>query len=117
MILTFQIKELLKEFQNMSAEQGADYVRKLKELWSILSKHIKDEEEHDLPALEAALKSVAGESENMASKFEMTKAFVPTRSHPSAGENPYFESVMGLLAAPIDKIADLFRKFPENTST
>jgi hemerythrin superfamily protein len=111
-----RVKELLKEFQNIKAE-SADYKPKLKELWTVLAQHIKEEEEHDLPALEAALKSVEGESENMAKKFGLTKAFVPSRSHPSAGENPYFESAMGMLAAPIDHIADIFRKFPGNTTS
>lgn len=102
--------------------ESVDYVPKLKELWSVLSQHIKEEEEHDLPAFEEALIKAAGgsgkgesESEKLAKQFGLTKAFVPSRSHPSAGENPYFESAMGLLAAPIDHIADIFRKFPENT--
>jgi hypothetical protein len=95
--------------------QQSDYVPKLKELWGVLSAHIKEEEGHDLPALETALKSTAGESENMAKKFGRTKALVPSRSHPSAGENKYFESAMGMLAAPIDHIADIFRKFPDET--
>ena len=109
-----QVKELLKEFQNMHPQQ-ADYIPKLKELWKVLSAHIEEEEHKDLPALESALTmaEAAGESEKMAKKFDMTKAFVPSRSHPSAGENPYFESAMGMLAAPIDRIADIFRKFPE----
>jgi hypothetical protein len=51
----------------------------------------------------------------MAKSFGRTKAFVPSRSHPSAGEKPPFETAMGLLAAPIDHIADLFRKFPNET--
>jgi len=111
-----RVKELLKEFQNMNA-QSVDYVPKLNELWTVLAEHIKEEEERDLPALELALKSIEGESEKMAKKFGLTKAFVPTRSHPSAGEKPYFESAMGMLAAPIDHIADIFRKFPENMTS
>jgi len=111
-----RVKELLKEFQNMKAE-SVDYKQKLTELWAVLAQHIKEEEEHDLPALEAALQGVEGESENMAKKFGLTKAFVPSRSHPSTGENPYFESAMGMLAAPIDHIADIFRKFPGNTTS
>jgi len=112
-----KVKLLLKEFQNMHAE-SVDYVPKLKELWQLLARHIKEEEERDLPALEEALKSTEGESERMASKFGLTKAFVPSRSHPSAGENPYFESAMAMLAAPIDHIADIFRKFTDKkTST
>lgn len=93
------------------------YVPKLKELWALLSEHIKEEEESDLPALEASLQISSGESEALATKFDRTKAFVPSRSHPSAGENPPFETAMGLLAAPLDHIADVFRKFPNQTVT
>jgi hypothetical protein len=95
--------------------QDPQYVPKLKELWSMLSKHIEEEEKDDLPALESALQSQAGESESMATSFGRTKAFVPSRSHPSAGEHPPFETVMGLLTAPIDHISDIFRKFPAKT--
>lgn len=92
-----------------------NYVPKLKELWGILNEHIKSEEKDDLPTLETALQSAAGESEAMAKSFSRTKAFVPSRSHPSAGEHPPFETAMGLLAAPIDHLADMFRKFPDKT--
>ena len=98
----------------MSAEDS-NYVPKLKELWGPLSEHIKEEEERDLPALEKALAQYDGASESMASSFGLTKAFVPSRSHPSAGEHPPFETVMGLLTAPIDHLADIFRKFPNKT--
>jgi hemerythrin superfamily protein len=107
-----RVKEMLKDFQNTSAKDS-EYVPKLKELWSVLSEHIKEEEEHDLPTFEAALEPEV--SSSLATKFGRTKAFVPSRSHPSAGEHPPFETAMGLLAAPIDHIADLFRKFPDNT--
>jgi len=109
-----RVKELLKQFQNMKSNDP-NYVTKLKELWGVLSEHIKGEEKHDLPALESALQATAGASESMAKSFGRTKAFVPSRSHPSAGEHPPFETAMGLLTAPIDHIADLFRKFPEGT--
>ncbi len=107
-----QVKELLKEFQGLKAHDDK-YVPKLKELWAILAEHIKEEEERDLVALEQALDRPT--SESMAKSFGRTKAFVPTRSHPSAGEKPPFETVMGLLTAPIDHIADVFRKFPNET--
>jgi hypothetical protein len=109
-----KVKELLKEFQNMKPENGG-YIQKLKELWAPLSEHIKEEEERDLPALEKALTQYDGASESMAKSFSRTKAFVPTRSHPTAGEHPPFETVMGLLTAPIDQLADLFRKFPSKS--
>ena len=102
---------MLTEFQEMSAND-AHYVSQLKKIWGPLSDHIKEEEERDLPAIEKELASSEGESESLAKSFERTKLFVPSRSHPSAGEHPPFETAMGLLAAPIDKLGDLFRKFP-----
>jgi hypothetical protein len=109
----------LKEFQNLNAVDDA-FIPKLEEIWTELEHHIEDEESGDLPELESALGSRPirgssdGSSESLAKKFEKTKAFVPSRSHPAAGENPYFESAVGMLAAPIDRIADLFRKFPDD---
>lgn len=94
--------------------KDSEYTPKLKEIWTLLSPHIEDEESGDLPALENALKEHAGQSDTMAKSFSRTKMFVPTRSHPSAGENPMFESAAGLLAAPMDRLADMFRKFPDD---
>ena len=96
---------------------SSTYIPKLKEIWSLLERHIAEEEKDDLPALEQALSSEKnrGNSESLAKNFARTKAFVPSRSHPSAGENPYFEGPMGMLAALIDHIADIFRKFPDGT--
>jgi hypothetical protein len=93
-----QVKELLKEFQNMSAGDSA-YVPKLKEIWGILEHHIETEESEDLPALEKALSSEEnrGSSESLAKNFGRTKAFVPSRSHPAAGENPYVTPMYELL--------------------
>ena len=108
---------LLKEFQNLNAADDA-FVPKLEEIWTELKHHIEEEESKDLPDLERALSSRPtrgssdASSESLARKFERTKAFVPSRSHPAAGENPWFESAVGMLAAPMDRIADLFRKFP-----
>jgi len=107
-----KVKEYLKEFQNMNPSDEA-YIPRLKELMAELEQHIKEEEEDDLPALEKALET--SHSEDLAKSFGRTKVFVPSRSHPSAGEHPPFETAMGLLTAPIDHIADLFRKFPDNT--
>jgi hypothetical protein len=64
-----------------------------------------------LPALEKVLEE--NESQEMSSSFKRTKMFVPTRSHPMAPDKPPFETVAGLMAAPLDKIGDMFRKFPK----
>lgn len=76
-----------------------------------LSQHVAEEERDDLPKLEENIGK--NESEEMAHSFARTKHFVPTRSHPGAPDKPPFETVVGLLAAPIDKLMDLFRKFPK----
>lgn len=78
-----------------------------------LNEHIVGEENDDLPALETAIQTA--ESESIAKSFGRTKAFVPSRSHPSAPDKPPFETVVGLMTAPIDHLADLFRKFPDKT--
>jgi hypothetical protein len=92
-----------------------NYVNKIKEIMSELKQHIKEEEQDDLPALEQALKSHPGQSESLAKNFGRMKVLVPSRSHPSAGENPLFEGPLGLLVAPMDHIADIMRKFPDKT--
>jgi len=107
-----QVKEQLKKFQQMKAGDP-EYNSTLKSIMDDLGQHIKEEESHDFPALEEKLKAHAGASESLATTFQRTKMFIPTRSHPSAGENPAFESVMGLLSAPIDRLSDMFRKFPK----
>jgi hypothetical protein len=53
----------------------------------------------------------------MAESFGRTKAFVPTRSHPMAPNKPPFETVAGLMAALIDYLGDLLRKFPNETDS
>jgi len=76
---------------------------------------MKNEELVDLPTLEKAL--TGDVTADIAKSFERTKMFTPTRSHPSAPDKPPFETVVGLLAAPIDRLADLFRKFPDKSTS
>ena len=107
---------MLKVFQGMTASDP-HYIDQLKKIWVPQSQHMKEEEESDLPALGECLHCIQGESESMAASFDRAKQFVPTRSHPSAGEHPTFETAMGLLSAPLGKVADLFRKFPNKSSS
>jgi hypothetical protein len=83
----------------------------IRSLWQVLGEHIEEEERDDLPKLEKALKD--GDSSRMAKSFQRTKMFVPTRSHPSAPDKPPYETVAGLMAAPLDKLGDMFRRFPQ----
>ncbi|GKZ29945.1 hypothetical protein AbraIFM66950_007176 [Aspergillus brasiliensis] len=103
------VKEQLKKFQNMKPTDPA-FESTITALMKDLSEHIKEEESQDLPKLEDAVS--AEESEKLAKSFGRTKMFVPSRSHPSAPDKPPFETAVGLLTAPIDHLADLFRKWP-----
>ncbi|KAL4984870.1 hemerythrin HHE cation binding domain-containing protein [Aspergillus falconensis] len=103
------VKEKLKQFQNMKPADP-DFEPTLKSLMSTLSEHIQEEESQDLPKLEDAISSE--ESEKLSKSFGRTKMFVPSRSHPSAPDKPPFETVVGLLTAPIDHLSDLFRSWP-----
>jgi len=75
----------LKEFQNLKASDPK-FDLDLRKLWTTLGPHIKEEESEDLPKLESKLSRE--ESVATAKEFQMTKKFVPTRSHPSAPDQP-----------------------------
>ncbi|KAI0442520.1 hypothetical protein F4803DRAFT_518712 [Xylaria telfairii] len=105
------IKEQLYRFQKLKPKDEA-YLPSLKRLFEDLQHHIKEEEEDDLMKLEKQLSLT--ESKELSQRFEQTKMLTPTRSHPSAPNKPPFETVIGLMTAPMDKIRDLlFTKFPE----
>jgi len=106
------VKEQLKAFQNMQPS-NPQFEPTLKALMEDLSQHIKEEESNDLPKLEESLSRE--ESEDLTKSFGRTKMFVPSRSHPSAPDKPPFETAVGLLTAPIDHLADLFRSWPHTS--
>jgi len=108
-----KVKEQLHKFQKLSPGDP-EFLPTIQALWKDLSEHNKDEEENDLPALEAGLEMQGDKSEQLARSFQRTKHFVPTRSHPNAPDKPPFETVVGLMAAPLDKLTDMFRKFPKD---
>ena len=76
-----------------------------------LREHMKEEENDELVALDASISEA--DAESLAKSFGRTKAFVPSRSHPLAPNKPPFETVVGLMAAPLDHLGDMLRKFPD----
>ncbi|KAL4896917.1 hypothetical protein BDV59DRAFT_209412 [Aspergillus ambiguus] len=106
------VKEQLKTFQQLSPSDE-QFLPTIKALMKDLSRHIQEEESNDLVKLEATLS--ADESEDLSTSFGRTKMFVPSRSHPSAPDKPPYETAVGLLTAPIDHLADLFRKWPHTS--
>ncbi|KAH8691206.1 HHE domain protein, partial [Talaromyces proteolyticus] len=103
------IKEQLKKFQNMHPS-NPQFIPTIKTLMEHLSQHIKEEETIDLVKLEGVIS--AEESQSLSKSFDRTKIFVPSRSHPIAPNKPPFETAVSLMMAPIDQLADLFRKWP-----
>lgn len=100
----------MKAFQDMR-ESDPEFEPTIDSIMTTLSEHIKEEEEHDLVKLEDAL--APGETDDLAKQFERTKMFVPSRSHPLAPRKPPFETAVGLMTTPIDRLGDMFRKFPD----
>ncbi|KAJ4286015.1 hypothetical protein N0V88_008130 [Collariella sp. IMI 366227] len=107
-------KQMAETDRKDNHEANPNYLPSLSNLWRKFADHITDEETNDLPALEAKLSP--DESQAMSNTFSRIKSFVPSWSHPSTGEHAPFETVMGLLMTPMDRLADLFRKFPEHSA-
>ena len=47
-------------------------------------------------------------------EFSKTKSMVPTRPHPSAPDRPPMQTVVGGMAAAVDKARDMAREFAES---
>ncbi|KAJ5936537.1 hypothetical protein N7466_002987 [Penicillium verhagenii] len=106
------VKEQLKKFQNLNSSDS-QFLPTLKALMQDLSRHITEELADDLPKPEEVLSQE--ESEEYSISFGKTKMIVPSRSHPSAPNKPPYETAVGLLAAPIDHLSDLFRRWPHTS--
>jgi hypothetical protein len=104
-----QIKDRLEYFQRVYPT-SEEFYPKLDETMGALTPHIEAEEKDELPELEKALGPDA--SKDLAKSFYRTRHFLPTRSHPWAPNKPPFETVVAFLATPVDKLGDIFRRFP-----
>ncbi|EAU86663.1 HHE domain-containing protein [Coprinopsis cinerea okayama7 len=103
------VKENLYKLENM--EVGTEnYDALLKTVIDHLRVHNDSEEQTDLPMLYE--KIGAEGAQQAAASFKRTKKFAPTHPHPSAPDKPPFETVVGLMTAPIDKLRDMFEQFP-----
>ncbi|KXN87318.1 hypothetical protein AN958_08943 [Leucoagaricus sp. SymC.cos] len=103
------VKDRLYKLERMTPG-SEEHTALLKDVIDHLKEHATKEEREDLPALTSALSS--NQSLSAGKSFMRTKKFVPTRSHPSAPNKPPFETLAGMLAAPMDKLKDAFGKFP-----
>lgn len=104
-----QVKQDLARLQDMSPAD-AEFPPLLERLMHDLHTHIEHEKNEDMPRLEKLLQP--DESKALAAEFLRTKRIVPTRSHPSAPNQPPLETLAGLLVTPIDRLRDMVRSFP-----
>jgi len=103
------VKEKLYEIEKLTPGTP-EYDSLLKTVMDHLHEHNDSEEVNDLPVLEPKLGhegSIAA-----AKSFKQTKKLVPTHPHPSAPNKPPYETLVGFLALPIDKLRDVFLSFP-----
>jgi len=108
------VKEELKVFQSLKPGTP-DFLPTLEGIMKNLRQHIREEENDDLVALDEAISEA--DAESLAKSFGRTKAFVPSRSHPMAPSKPPFETVVGLMTAPLDHLGDILRKFPDKKAS
>ncbi|KAL1742104.1 hypothetical protein HDZ31DRAFT_84369 [Schizophyllum fasciatum] len=104
-----EVKENLYELEKLQPGSG-QFDTLLEKTMAALRKHIDTEEQDELPKLEQLLMET--DSQSAAGSFVRTKMIAPTRPHPSAPDKPPFETVVGLMSAPLDKVMDMFAKFP-----
>ena len=107
-----QVKEDLYKLQSMSPSDSA-FDALLQQLMTDLHNHIEHESNEDMPRLEKLLSEE--ESQALAESFDRTKMITPTRSHPSAPNRPIWENLAALMAAPVDRIGDMMRSWPEES--
>lgn len=79
-------------------------------IWRDFHYHARNEEEVHLPQLESVL---GEESRRVAKSFERMKMFTATRSHPGAPNATPWATAAALMAAPVDRVRDVFRSWPE----
>ena len=105
------MKEHLKRFQGLKATDES-FIPTLRTLMDGFSQHIQTQSSHTLPMLQSVINDQ--ESRSLAQQFEHTKMFVPSRVHDEMSSKPPFDNVVGLLAAPLDRLANMFRKWPKD---
>jgi hypothetical protein len=107
-----EIKKRLKTFQELPPT-AAKFAPTQNVLIEDLRNHMEQEEKEDLAILEDTLSQA--DSEDLSRSINRTKIFAPSRSHLLSPSKQPFETAASLLMAPMDKVADIFRKWPHRS--
>lgn len=103
------MKQKLKEILDLPIKSNELHLR-LQELMSEFTQHIKKEETIDLPELEQNL--TPKDSAAMAKSFDRTKYFVPSKCDATTAQQLPFQTPMGLLDTPMDKLRGVYDSLP-----
>jgi len=103
------VKKLLAALDSLAADdsQERDLVG---ELQREVEHHVRDEEEHFMPALRRAVDAKA--LQQLGEQLDRAKKFAPTRPHPHAPDKPPAETVAGAVAAVYDRLRDRLQGRP-----
>lgn len=109
-----QLKQDLEDLRHEKDPQKFD--TKFELVFKELQEHLKLEEGQDLIYLK---EKMSQEDLIKAGKtFSLKKKLAPTRPHPNVPDKPTaLELAIGLMAAPIDKLRDVFTDFPDKETT
>jgi len=104
-----QLKKDLHQLDSMKVtdpEYDQLFTKAMKEF----ERHASEEEGDSFPQLRKAIGSEE-QLDKLGVEFEKTRPKVPTRPHPSAPDQPPFETIAGMATAPLDKGRDMAREF------
>lgn len=107
---TQHFKESTHAFDTMSLD-NPHREKLLDILWADFIAHARKEEDVQLSKLDSVLGNE--KSSRLARMFEKTKRLTATRPHPGSPNELPWATASAFMAAPIDKVRDMFRLFPD----
>lgn len=104
-----EAKDMLAEIQSITDPDQFEH--KFDAIMASLRKHISFEEREDLSYLQAHVDQAGREAAG--TTFALGKNLVPTKPHAAVpNKSAALEAALGLLITPIDKLRNVFEKFP-----
>jgi hemerythrin superfamily protein len=98
-----QLETLMKRLEKGDASDP-EFVTVVRELASVLSDHVRDEEGQQFPALRASVP--AEKLVELKGKVETAKKLAPTRPHPAAPNAELFHKTLGPGVGLVDRLRD-----------
>jgi iron-sulfur cluster repair protein YtfE (RIC family) len=104
-----EVKKTLAALDSLPAADDAERGL-VEELQREIEHHVREEEQHFMPALRGAMDDAA--LEELGRQLDKAKKLAPTRPHPRAPDKPPAEAVVGAVAAVYDRLRDRLQRRP-----